>query len=38
MLTEYIIAIVDDDDGVRDALSGLMRSLGYRLGGSRRSC
>jgi FixJ family two-component response regulator len=29
MVTVRTIAIVDDDEGVRDALSGLMRSLGY---------
>jgi len=29
MVTSQNIAIVDDDDGVREALSGLMRSLGY---------
>ncbi len=28
-VTEHTIAIVDDDDEVRDALSGPMRSLGY---------
>ncbi|OKO76044.1 response regulator [Bradyrhizobium sp. AS23.2] len=27
--TEYLISIVDDDESMRDALVGLVRSLGY---------
>jgi FixJ family two-component response regulator len=27
---KIVIAVVDDDEAVREALSGLMRSLGYR--------
>jgi FixJ family two-component response regulator len=32
MPRQTVIAIVDDDQSVREALSALMRSLGYRVG------
>lgn len=30
MISEPLIAIVDDDDGMRESLDALVRSLGYR--------